>query len=482
MEKRSPLEPQKIEAPRSPTNASSRNDHRQKHRIGVQPHDDEESETCSISESADLPSSGPHGSRLSKNEDDRTKKKTHNDPAVNAAVEEKMDLKPAGKVKVQGTVRKSSLVGNSNSKTIAGRGERLLPDYFKPSTYSVIIGRGKESKDHSSGNKRLKVLVSNLLPEYANAVNRKSMSRIVSAVVSKVREACSQAQSETIKEGRPIGSFVRLGKEDGRWYEVSDAVAREKVGYTFRDMLGERYRSSSKYKVARKRKLRAEEEDDHQQERKTEDRGETIDSRAASAVAAAPDELKKSVDCEDDISSHQWTTSLSPHIIPPPGFILLEGTNAPRDFFSTSSSGTSTSGGSTITGQHDKSSPIRARRYGGGVPMPRPPATTVVGGQQQKECQIEKRKIPLATATTKQETNYEALFSSPSFDEDAGGGGVKEESEIDPTPNTTTVYSTSSNGLVLDNNAISDTGRRPDADTDGAGTIPKDEDGDCRQS
>jgi hypothetical protein len=41
----------------------------------------------------------------------------------------------------------------------------------------------------------------------------------------------------------PGGVFVKYGK-DGRWYEVNDAVAREKVGYTFRDLLSDRESSS----------------------------------------------------------------------------------------------------------------------------------------------------------------------------------------------------------------------------------------------
>jgi hypothetical protein len=113
-----------------------------------------------------------------------------------------------------------------------------LPLDFEPKPYSVIIGRGKECKE-VVGNRRLKVLASNFLPKYSDAINKSSKSRIVSTLVSMVRDAC------------PTGAFVKLAK-NGCWYEVDEAVAREKVGYTFRELLGDQYRSSSKSKVARR--------------------------------------------------------------------------------------------------------------------------------------------------------------------------------------------------------------------------------------
>merc|ERR1712188_289818 len=54
--------------------------------------------------------------------------------------------------------------------------------------------------------------------------------------------------------------FVRKSKENGRWYEVDDGVAREKVGYVFRDLLADRDESSSKSKVAKKMQLQRQRE------------------------------------------------------------------------------------------------------------------------------------------------------------------------------------------------------------------------------
>jgi hypothetical protein len=47
------------------------------------------------------------------------------------------------------------------------------------------------------------------------------------------------------------GRFIK--NEHGRWIEISDAAAREKVGALFRDCLHSQYKSSGKAKTARRR-------------------------------------------------------------------------------------------------------------------------------------------------------------------------------------------------------------------------------------
>jgi hypothetical protein len=113
----------------------------------------------------------------------------------------------------------------------------LLPPEFQPLPYSVIVGKGKEAKDNF-GNHRLWVLASAYLPKYAEAANdKKKKSKIVSTLANAMHNAC------------PVGAFIRLGS-DGRWCRVSESVVREKIGYTFRELLGEKYKSSSKAKAA----------------------------------------------------------------------------------------------------------------------------------------------------------------------------------------------------------------------------------------
>ena len=96
-----------------------------------------------------------------------------------------------------------------------------LPDHFEPSPYSVLIGRGKACTE-ATGNKRLKVIVSTFLDEYSRAAeSRIEKSIIVSKIIDMVRDAT------------PQGAFVK--QEDGIWWEVSDHVARERVGSMLRD-------------------------------------------------------------------------------------------------------------------------------------------------------------------------------------------------------------------------------------------------------
>lgn len=127
---------------------------------------------------------------------------------------------------------------DSSSLSLSLRGN-VLPIDFVPSPSSVIIGRAKECKE-ASGNKRLRVIATAYLNKYSNAINRSVKSQVVSEIVDMVRKMC------------PQGAFIKqVGRvEDGTtmWVEASESAAREKVGYVFRDLLSDQYRSSSKSK------------------------------------------------------------------------------------------------------------------------------------------------------------------------------------------------------------------------------------------
>jgi hypothetical protein len=123
----------------------------------------------------------------------------------------------------------------------------LLPLDFQPTSYSVIIGRGRVCKK-AFGNQRLRVLANLSLPKYSGAKCKIEISRVVTSIVDTIRECCPSN-----------GAFVKY--HDGRWWEVDDPTAREKVGYVFRDLLHDKYRSSSKSKVARRKKLLKEQEE-----------------------------------------------------------------------------------------------------------------------------------------------------------------------------------------------------------------------------
>lgn len=118
-----------------------------------------------------------------------------------------------------------------------------LPQDFVPTPYTVHIGRGKMCSD-ATGNRRLKVIVDSFLGEYKKASNKMEKSVIVSKIVDIIHDAC------------PVGAFVKFQK--GKWWEVGDYAAREKVGSMLRDALSEKYRSSSKAKLARRKQAKDE--------------------------------------------------------------------------------------------------------------------------------------------------------------------------------------------------------------------------------
>jgi hypothetical protein len=131
----------------------------------------------------------------------------------------------------------TSILRNKNSKI-------QLPANFIPTESTVICGRGKACTT-SIGNRRLKSIVNSFLKPYSKAENKLDKSVIVSSIVGAIK--------------RGGGNFVKY--EDGIWWEVDDAFAREKIGCMLRDYLHTQYRSSAKAKVARRkaRKTLAEE-------------------------------------------------------------------------------------------------------------------------------------------------------------------------------------------------------------------------------
>jgi hypothetical protein len=131
-----------------------------------------------------------------------------------------------------------SLVASVSKKNNNANKNNLLFN-FVPSKYTVICGRGKACSNYT-GNLHLKLLVNNYLKPYSEAKSKINKSTIVSAIIATVRQACY-----------PVAAFVKH-EQDGAWWEVDDAFAREKIGCLLRDRLHTQYRSSTKAKLARK--------------------------------------------------------------------------------------------------------------------------------------------------------------------------------------------------------------------------------------
>ncbi|CAB9525325.1 Nitrilase family, member 2 [Seminavis robusta] len=113
-------------------------------------------------------------------------------------------------------------------------GTRRLSNTFQPGKYDVLCARGKKAHN-SEGNKRFRTLVSIHAERYAACSCKMEKSRIVSHIV------------DTVRRASPHGGFVKL--VDGVYWEAGDRAAKEKVGQTFRDILHNKYSSSTKAKA-----------------------------------------------------------------------------------------------------------------------------------------------------------------------------------------------------------------------------------------
>jgi hypothetical protein len=125
----------------------------------------------------------------------------------------------------------------------------VLPPDFEPGQNSVIIGRTKKCYT-SVGNLRLRDICLMHLPAYSKCSKKKDKSQVVSDIMQLIRESCPEG-----------GAFVKKDSS-GRWHEVRDVMARERVASIFRDFLHDQYRSSSKSKVEKRREKRVKQTSD----------------------------------------------------------------------------------------------------------------------------------------------------------------------------------------------------------------------------
>jgi hypothetical protein len=144
-----------------------------------------------------------------------------------------------------GGITRPGLQPNHSDNASRFTGEKPLPSYFQPGPNAVMIGRKKHCYT-SMGNLRLRDIVLLSLLSYSKCSKKKEKTDIVSGIVDMVRDACPGG----------MGAFVKCNNE-GRWFEVSDIIARERVASIFRDFLCDQYKSSSKQKVRSRREKRA---------------------------------------------------------------------------------------------------------------------------------------------------------------------------------------------------------------------------------
>lgn len=104
----------------------------------------------------------------------------------------------------------------SNMRAVQSSEEAAdLPEGFQPGPPDVICARGKKAFLHS-GNLHFRATIESQMDRYSSTGTKLEKSLIVSHIVDEIRQAS------------PGGGFVK--QEKGRWLEVGDHAAREKVG------------------------------------------------------------------------------------------------------------------------------------------------------------------------------------------------------------------------------------------------------------
>lgn len=108
---------------------------------------------------------------------------------------------------------------SSSLKSDISEEGKFLPDGFQPGPYDVICARGRKAKEHQ-GNIRYKRILENAINDYNAAGTKTHKSLIVSRILEQIQSPSSNA------------IFVRQSK-CGRWCQVGDSVAREKIGQRY---------------------------------------------------------------------------------------------------------------------------------------------------------------------------------------------------------------------------------------------------------
>jgi len=104
-----------------------------------------------------------------------------------------------------------------------------------------FYSRGSQVVNHP-GNICYREIIRSKLPEYSRASTRVEKSSIVTSMIDQVRDSNG-------------GGFIkkrRNGKKQA-WYDVGDNVVREKTGQALRDLLHDKYKSSTKQKKERRK-------------------------------------------------------------------------------------------------------------------------------------------------------------------------------------------------------------------------------------
>jgi hypothetical protein len=120
----------------------------------------------------------------------------------------------------------SAAVTDDCSVTSYDGSAKLLQDGSELSSYDVICGRGKGCSNWV-GNRRFRVMIAMYKERYLQAPTRIAKSAVLENIF------------QTVQASSPPTRFVRKDQAStGRWYEIRDDEARNKVGHAMRDAIG----------------------------------------------------------------------------------------------------------------------------------------------------------------------------------------------------------------------------------------------------
>lgn len=102
-----------------------------------------------------------------------------------------------------------------------GEGKKFFPDGFMPRTTDVIISKGTKFFNHIGNIRFRKIIASRYDDYYSDTVSRQKKSRILSSIVDQIRT-----------NG---GIFIKYDPGHELWFEVDDALARDKISQAFRN-------------------------------------------------------------------------------------------------------------------------------------------------------------------------------------------------------------------------------------------------------
>lgn len=101
-----------------------------------------------------------------------------------------------------------------------------------PGPFDVICARGKQAYNHD-GNRHFRQIIDGATEKYSKVESKLQRSMIVTDIVDAIRAHGN--------------GFLRQNSK-GEWVQCTDVMCREKVGQHFRNLLGNKYKSSTRSK------------------------------------------------------------------------------------------------------------------------------------------------------------------------------------------------------------------------------------------